>query len=51
MGHAIFITLHILAFLFGFFGLFFTIPGHLIYAIIVKNAQDKKKEEVIDTKE
>lgn len=32
MGHAIFIVLHIIAVLFGCFGLFITIPAHLIYA-------------------
>ena len=33
-GHLIFIVLHCLALLFGFFGLFITIPAHLIYAAI-----------------
>ena len=37
MGHLIFVILHILAFMCGFFGLFITIPLHLIYAAISSN--------------
>jgi predicted PurR-regulated permease PerM len=36
MGHLIFITLHFFAFLFGFFGLFITIPLHIIYSAVYK---------------
>ena len=36
MGHLIFIFLHILAFFCGFFGLFITIPLHVIYAAMPK---------------
>lgn len=35
LGHLIFCVLHVLAFLFGFFGLFITIPLHLIFAVLV----------------
>jgi len=38
MGHVIFVVLHILAILFGCFGLFITIPLHLVYAAV----QEKK---------
>jgi hypothetical protein len=37
MGHLIFFVLHILAFLCGFFGLFITIPLHVIYTAIETN--------------
>lgn len=37
MGHFIFICMHILAILFGFFGLFITIPLHIIYSCINRN--------------
>ena len=40
MGHAVFIVLHFLAFMCGFFGLFITIPLHVIYATIA----NKNKE-------
>lgn len=40
MGHAVFIVLHFLAFMCGFFGLFVTIPLHVIYATIA----NKNKE-------
>ena len=36
MAHLIFLILHVAAFLFGFFGLFITIPLHLIYCAINK---------------
>lgn len=35
MGHFIFVVLHIMAFLCGFFGLFITIPLHVIYAAML----------------
>jgi hypothetical protein len=34
MGHFIFCILHFLAFLFGFIGLFITIPLHIIYGAV-----------------
>lgn len=37
MGHLIFFVLHVLAFLCGFFGLFITIPLHVIYSAIETN--------------
>lgn len=37
MGHAVFIVLHFLAFMCGFFGLFITIPLHVIYAAMPSN--------------
>jgi len=37
MVHLIFFVLHILAFLCGFFGLFITIPLHVIYTTIATN--------------
>ena len=40
MGHAVFIVLHFLAFMCGVFGLFITIPLHVIYATIA----NKNKE-------
>ena len=40
MGPAVFIVLHFLAFMCGFFGLFVTIPLHVIYATIA----NKNKE-------
>jgi hypothetical protein len=40
MGHAVFIVLHFLAFMCGFFGLFLTIPLHVIYATMA----EKNKE-------
>jgi len=43
--HAIFIGLHILAFLFGFFGLIITIPLHIIVVILMqKQNKDNKKD-------
>jgi len=39
MGHLIFILLHIAAILFGFVFLFFTIPLHLIYAVMRRKPQ------------
>lgn len=48
MGHLIFVVLHILAFLCGFFGLFITIPLHVIYAAVLvnkSNSQVVKKSE------
>ena len=36
MGHLLFCMLHFFALLFGFFGLFITIPLHLIYCAICK---------------
>ncbi|MFZ2452596.1 MAG: hypothetical protein WAW36_18975 [Methylovulum miyakonense] len=35
LGNFIFIVLHVMAVLFGFFLLFFTIPAHLIYLALV----------------
>jgi len=40
MAHFIFIILHILAFLFGCFGLFITVPLHLIYAVVSKKGKE-----------
>jgi hypothetical protein len=40
MGHAVFIVLHFLALMCGVFGLFITIPLHVIYATIA----NKNKE-------
>jgi hypothetical protein len=40
MGHAVFIVLHFLAIMCGFFGLFLTIPLHVIYATMA----EKNKE-------
>lgn len=37
MGHLLFCVLHLCALLFGFIGLFLTIPLHLIYGAIAKN--------------
>ncbi len=42
MGHFIFVVLHILAFLCGFFGLFITIPLHLIYAVMLTQANNSR---------
>jgi hypothetical protein len=39
MGHAVFIVLHFLAFMCGFFGLFITIPLHVIYATMANQNQ------------
>jgi len=36
MGNVIFCILHFLAFCFGFFGLFITVPLHLIYNSVNK---------------
>ena len=36
MGHIIFCILHLAAVLFGFVGLFITIPLHIIYAVVKK---------------
>lgn len=35
LGNFIFILLHVMAVFFGFFPLFFTIPAHLIYLVLV----------------
>jgi len=42
MGHAVFIVLHFLAFMCGFFGLFITIPLHVIYTAIAANNAGSK---------
>jgi len=42
VGHFIFVVLHILAFLCGFFGLFITIPLHLIYAVMLTQANNSR---------
>ena len=34
-GHGFFLCLHCVAFLVGFFGLFITIPLHLIFAAVM----------------
>ena len=41
--HAIFIALHILALLLGFFGLFITIPLHVIVYILLQKQNKSKK--------
>lgn len=33
-GHIVFLCLHVLAILFGCFGLFITIPLHLIFTVL-----------------
>lgn len=38
MGHLVFIVLHFLAFMCGFFGLFITIPLHVIYSAMPNNS-------------
>ena len=40
MGHIVFLILHCLAFLFGCFGLFITVPLHLIYSVLSKKGKD-----------
>lgn len=39
MGHFIFVILHLFAFFCGFFGLFITIPLHVIYSAMLNNNQ------------
>lgn len=46
MGHFIFVVLHILAFLCGFFGLFITIPLHLIYAAMLTQTNNSSSNVV-----
>ena len=47
MGHAVFIVLHFLAFMCGVFGLFITIPLHIIYATIAnKNKEPAPPQDV-----
>jgi hypothetical protein len=47
MGHAVFIVLHFMAFMCGFFGLFITIPLHIIYTAMPSKYNPKvvKKSE------
>lgn len=42
MGNFIFLILHLLAFMFGFFGLFITIPLHVIYCAVKAKGPKKK---------
>jgi len=45
MIHLIFIILHIMAALFGLFGLFITIPLHIIYSVLSnKNKPQGEKD-------
>ena len=44
MGHIIFCILHLAAVLFGFVGLFITIPLHLIYTAVSKGKTPKKQK-------
>jgi hypothetical protein len=48
MGHVIFVFLHLIAIMFGFIGLFLTIPLHLIYSAASKKPaqfrEDGKKK-------
>jgi len=44
MGHIVFIILHIMAIIFGFWLLIITIPTHLIYGVVSSGKKELKEQ-------